>query len=371
MNGIGIDLGATVCRVQLGESVAGRSVQQPLSDGVRRCIPRLIGSSGSWASAAAADTTTLAGPDADLAFWRGLQKRLRNHLGGLRPDPRDGWRVTVACESECDTATLQGNLVAAGFERCTLIAPSDALIAAYAISADAASLAGRVVVSIAIGEMQAEVRAVRLGARARQGEQSARAVLPGLGHGVWRDHLRKVLYERLPEEPNLSRRLAIDDSIAAYAREFSQGPVDHDRAWFGAGSDQLFSAVTTRRGDMHQWPHVRLLEARLPLAVAAAVRELGDADPALIILGGLGAGWPFVRAALPERVPVWRSRGDEDLVAIGAAIWPLLESNGPGSTPLASDGRAVPVISNTPARTDVAPWQRPDPFAVDEGDEDA
>jgi hypothetical protein len=371
VNGIGIDFGATVCRVQVGETVAGRCVHHAMSDGVRRCIPRLAGSGGSWASGAADDATLLEGPDADLAFWRGLQKRLRNHLGGLRPDPRDGWRVTVAYEGEPDTTTLRRNLTAVGFERCTLISPTDALIAAYATSPDAAQFAGRVVVSVSIGELQGEVRAVRLGARARLGVQSARAVLAGLGHGVWRDHLRQVLYERLPQEPGLSRRLAIDDSIAAYAREFAQGAVDQDRAWFGAGSDQLFSAVTARRGDMRQWPQVRVLEARMSLAVAAAARELGEAEPALIVLGGLGAGWPFVRAALPDRVPVWRSPGDEDLVAIGAAMWPLLDSNGPASPTLIADGRAMPLVGSAPTRTEIAPWQRPDPFAVDEGEEDA
>lgn len=370
MNGIGIDLNASVCRVQFGETLAGRCVHHAMSDGVRRCIPRIVGSRGSWASEAAADAALQAGPDAELAFWRGLQKRLRDHLGGLRPDPRDGWRVTVACECEPDKKTLLRDLGAVGLERCALISPTDALIAAFATSTDAAAFAGRVVVSIAVGELQAEVRAVRLGARARPGARSACAVLAGLGHGAWRDHLRQVLYERLPQEPGLSRRLAIDDSIAAYARDFAQGAADCDRAWFGAGSDQLFSEVTARRGDMREWPQVRVLEARLPLAVAAAARELGEPEPSLIVLGGLGAGWPFVRAALPERVPVWRSPGDEDLVAIGAAVWPLLDSTNP-ATPTLVDRGVMPLVGSAPTRTEAAPWQRPDPFAVDEGEADA
>ena len=370
MTGIGIDVQRTSLRIVIAEPVDETLAHHNVTDGARRQIPMLVAADGSWGSAAASNAESASGAGS-VAFWRGLYQRLQDHLGGLRPDPRDGCRLTFAVEAGMrDEGTSRSAILdAAGYERVRTIDPADAVLSACLAGHANALGAERILVGVAVGEEAVQVRGVMIGG-GRVVAATDGVTIDGVGHGFWRDHLYALLSDRAPEFERGTARLAVNDSIAQFAERLSLAHANEEVAWRGAGSQMLFAPMMVTQRDARTWPRVRIIESALPEAVRAAITQLGTAD-AVVGIGGIGSIWPFARASLAHVATVLSDHSPIDMVARGASL-PMLTGHHDHGARTDVPQPAAPVPEQRSRRESVPPWLRkPGVLTSDERDADA
>jgi hypothetical protein len=105
-------------------------------------------------------------------------------------------------------------------------------------------------------------------------------------------------------------------------------------------------------------------------AVDRAVAGLRLGGPPLVLVGGLGAVWPFFADAVREVGPIWQSGAPEFDLASGAAAWPGARGRFVAGTsrihPPAAQGPTACEEPPEPADVreerdgsdDVPPWER-------------
>jgi len=286
MSGIGVDLRPSSCRVIVRETSSVGAVTHHVTDGVRRTIPFAASAEGAWGSAAA---RIVSGPPVDrqarVLFWRGLRRRLQDHLGGIRPDLRDGYGLTVACEDVHHRTELASELVEAGFVGPKVIGPVEALMACLVQEQPAEFDADIVLAAVFVGETRVEVSAAQFDARRRIVRWWRAPFVEGVGHAIWRDHVRSMLSERYAEQPGAALEAGIDDSILDLARDLSSSS-PNGTLWRGVGSGLLFSPIVFNRSEMSNWPGVRRLRLTLQAALTEAGQAFGVSRPAMVAIGG-------------------------------------------------------------------------------------
>jgi hypothetical protein len=191
----------------------------------------------------------------------------------------------------------------------------------------------RVAAVVAIGDDAIRVAAFRITPendrfprlQAARGEPSVLAS----GHSAWADSLLTQVRERIREADSPTHQAALQAAReaaigfgAALGRAGESGEIE----WKGPARGAMYAPLRLSRHSCEAWDSVRALSA-LPEMIQSQSRRLQKAAPDFIVLGGVGALWPFARAAVSELeremdCEIWQSDTPAEDVALGAAWWP-------------------------------------------------
>lgn len=391
MSGVfGIDVQRTRAAIVLLEGTDVNLIAQPIGDGTRLLIPTASGPPPLWGSSAAeAVFHRLAADRADLAdhlldwccdplntsFLRGIRDRLSAYLGQTDPTHRHGYHACFAVDSPSCSGlapeVLRERCIEAGLTSNSTVCPTDALVCCWVTQPGSAAQPSETIVAVSCGETWTDVNSYRIH-RADLGvkitSETARRVEFG-SSAVCAEFAAMVL-DRSPEAVRPGSLLAILDGVLEFGATLRTQPADRDTEWNGPLADRMFAPLRLSRSDMARWPQVR---ATID-AVVAEVDRAAVVDP-LILVGGIGAIWPFIADALTSRGRVWQSQNPADDIATGAAWWPRLRNhfavNCPGDqTPTLELASTSPVPEEPTTETEpvdvsypldmeqIPPWQR-------------
>jgi hypothetical protein len=291
-------------------------------------------------------------PEAAL-FWQGLQDRLYRYLGRMTATESNGYRVVVAIspgeEAEVTSAISQF-AHSAGLQDIDVIRATDALMSRFIASptgsrtAATATSAGPplVAVAVALGDVAAEVTVYHLSPPGatdnapifRADRIDALFALLPYGSAHWERQLLQRVGEHLREPLPPNQEFLLQDA----AREFGAAlrrTVRYDTIldWNGPFCARMHSPLRLRTEDcLRDWPEARKLVEELPERIreAAHVAGVEDGVPDILLLGGVGARWPFAFQAVEQlleggtaqKLQIWSSNTAEEDVARGASWWP-------------------------------------------------
>jgi hypothetical protein len=367
---VGVDLQYSRATIGLREGMGQQMSASLVGDGTRRLVPSAIGPDGTWGSSAVEAFFKRAGTVAAAAdhvlgwrvdpwsveFLRGLRERLVAYLGGVTPDRRHGHDVCI-CTGQADAigwedqagadaddgspSTARSALLrcaAAGLNDVTFVRPTDALlcrwIAEWARHPSASGVAEPIpakvtVLVVACGEswtavagyalMPGETRQLisRLPGTARRVER---------GCGEWSAGLARQVMARCREGTRPDAALAVLDATLELGALLGAQKDGETTEWSGPLADAMLMPLILRRREQAALEEVRLTTDSVAELVAKTLPEAGPARP-VIVVGGIGAVWPYVTDALQpnrDRAVLWRSSEPEHDLAIGATWWPEL-----------------------------------------------
>lgn len=345
MNGIGIDYQQTLTLIALREGGQERPRTRMIDDGCRQLIPHAVADNGLWGTKAfqAQPARWLSpveglptGPWLDEAssgpFWDCLYRRTYNYLGRIPPVPREGYQVVVALPSASDsdeaTVVLRRS-EKAGFLHGQSITVTDALLSRWLATPGNAQLPPQVAVVIAITDCAVCVSGYRSdGLRSDGWPRFVRGGwlrLESVGFRYWCDHLLEEVRRHLTESPGASEELLLRDGAVEFASRLRMMKRTEALEWTGPLHDRLFSPASFSPGECHNWPSATSLAVKLPAAVKRVIQPLGATSKvSLLILGGVGAVWPFAAEIAKNLGPTWCGSSPEHDIALGAAWWPIL-----------------------------------------------
>lgn len=352
---IGIDVQDSRTAITLLETSAGGVSTAAVGDGYRPLVPHAW-TAQAWGSPAAEAVLAAAGapaasagededqgqlPDAarlcELLFsWRrdpwadgflnGLARRLDAYTGRT-PLLAGTYQLGVcAAPGTPDRAAAAQRCESAGLPAPQFVDPADALLCRWL--ADAAAAGGQIrppasssVIAVACGGDYTLARAYLVSASGRgfvvqAGRESRIAAgTAALGAAVAGD----VLARCRPGVPPPAL-LALLDGVLEYAaaiRTRRSAAAD----WSGPLAEYLFTPLRLTAGELADRPEAAGL--RQFLATEPGRLSPGD-PPAVIVVGGPGAAWPFAADWAGVTGPVWQSLEPELDLSIGASWWPLL-----------------------------------------------
>jgi hypothetical protein len=316
-----------------GDSRATGAAGGPIGDGRRLLVPNACGPDGSWGSQAAEeslrrlDVTGVGLADhlvdwcidpLDTPFLRGVHDRLFGYLGRTSPTNAHGYHVCLAVPTGVDWTALSRRAASAGLTSTSPLRPAEALVYRWLTEPGTSPPPDGVVVAVACGEAATSAAAFHV-----DGLQSPKRVAilasgdrPVGSWPVSAAVARRVL-ERCREGVPAASLLGLLDGGFEFAAMLRSQPRNRDVTWDGPLTDRMFAPLRLSGEAIAAWPEAAALAAAIAeLANSVVIDE--DVEP-LVLVGGLGAVWPFVADALRDIGPVWQSPDPAVDVAIGAA----------------------------------------------------
>jgi hypothetical protein len=360
MNAFGIDYDQVHCCVALRERCEGATMLRMVSDGARTLIPLAIAGRqdvreaqikwgsralghGNEAQALSRASLGVPGPwltsPGASGFVAQLSEHLCGYLGQVNPNRENGYATVVATLAQDNQAVpeLKSLFGGAGFGEADIIFPPQALLCDWLSRVTEGTALPRVIVGVVIGDAAVSALAVEL--KVSPGSPpSLEAVSPAswflpVGHEHLARRVVSMVWERAgvaPKESPPDAELALSDAAVGFALSMGRVRKEEVVKWMGPLANQMFTELRLQRREVESWPEPQLWMAELPCLVQDAVGGLGYGyRPELVILGGIGACWPFAEAALEqvgfvEVLPqAWES------VARGSAWWPAFAAEWP------------------------------------------
>jgi hypothetical protein len=370
MNVIGIDYQQTLSVIALRE---GRGVSAPITsigDGRRVLVPHAVTSAGTWGSDALRDASAtcyqpldplqdgpwLESPGAVL-FWQGLYARLVSFLGRVKPNLANGYQTTIALQGEdwqaarsgvlslCAQAGLSKN-DSGGLREATFIPATEALLCRW-LSAPSTfapvpdpdsdrpetsrKSSGELPTEAVITVVAAGDNSTLIGAYRVQrdyaghwhiSERPATLQHLPIGLSAWQAHLLTEVCSRFSEECGPDSTPELRDSALDFAWQITQAAADKELTWRGAGQERMYAPLFLTHAGCARWPETQTLQTLLPPALNRAAAALGkSARPDRILIGGVGALWPFAGEIANRVAPTWSSSSPQTDIAFGAAAW--------------------------------------------------
>jgi hypothetical protein len=410
VNAIGIDYGQTVTVLCLREGPDEQAHIRSIGDGRQGVVPNITSGPDLWGSGAAA-----AGIDVPLRsgdssapgpwlgalgppdFWRGLHARLYSYLGRTEPNAASGYETVIAIHSprhDADSAAVLTAARDAGLVGATCVRAADALLCRWLWEQPYGEEPPATVVVVAVGDTCTTAAAYRLargGAYPRVVAMGAAPTILPVGCATWCRGLVSLVQERLREPLTPARTVAIQGSAAELGARIGEARVGEIVEYLGPLREQLDPPLTLTRAMCRALPGAATLELQLGDAIQGAAGDAGCAGaPELVLVGGVGATWPFASEAAALVAPVWHSGTPIEDVAAGATWWPHVlagsyadierlgggagdatsqpgsteapgSSGPPGCLPPGSDhaaGSAGPTGAPDPTAAERPPWER-------------
>jgi hypothetical protein len=336
MNAIGVDYQRTLSVVCLREGESRAARVRLVGDGRRPLIPNAVHAAGAWGSAAlcedlaedAVQPDLAGGPWTDrpaVALWKGLYERLYHFLGRVRPKEEEGFRVVVAIQAE-DQAAAAGGVERlareAGFADVAVIPAATTVLCRWLAEQEPGAAGERVVAVAAVGDTSAQVAGYRVASDTGRPPRVVQAAPPtslgGTGHAWWTATLLRHVRDRLAEPPSACDEPALREAALEFGARLGRSAGDGPLAYTGPCHEQLASPLSFRPAECAAWPEAAALTLWLPDALREATRAVaGKPRPDLILVGGVGAAWPFAAEAARLVGPVWPSDSPEEDVARG------------------------------------------------------
>ena len=348
MSAIGIDFARTSTVACLRDGDWPGCRWRPIGDSARIRIPNAIDGSGRWGSLAVGTNAPdlvgghlsldagpwLGSPQAQ-AFLHSLATRLTAFLGRVEPTVKNGYRVVIAPETQSfdETASVIEGMCRRGavseLDGGVCIPVQRALLCRW--MAESRAEGSRTVVAVVVGDTLATAGAYEVEFGQAQRPEIVRCgaphYLPGTGNAWWEQLVYEKIAERANAEIPAAQSLEVRDAILGMATRLRLGDRDCSIEWRGPLSDRMFQPLEIDRASMRNAREVLILSLQLPRIIGEALKSLG-ARADLVLLGGVGASWPFALEAIETAwqfggVPVWQSANPLEDVARGAALWPM------------------------------------------------
>jgi hypothetical protein len=349
MNVIGIDYQQTQSEICLREGSAITYRLDSVGDGLRHLIPHAVFQDGTWGSQAmlrpqsgriTGAGSSRKGPWLDEAaaiLWQGIHNRLYHYLGRMNPGPENGYQVVVgiqAVDHEESAAAVKRLCSAARLSETTVIRATHALLCRWMAEDSSSPNHHPTVVAVALGDSTITVTAYRV----RMNQTSYPSVigvsptihLSGIGHLQWLTKIINLIEvrfrERFVEAPPPGYDLNMRDAVLRFAAQLSRAAPDQQVEWTGLFREKLYAPFRLARKECAEWPEVTAFEQSLSSAIIEVTGEVGrKPEPDVILLGGVGALWPFARDfTARSRALVCQSENPLEDVAHGAAWWPAV-----------------------------------------------
>jgi hypothetical protein len=378
---VGIDIQHTRAAIVLLEGVGADLVAQPIGDGTRLLIPAASGPPPLWGSSSAeAALQRLSAVQADLvdhlldwrcdpldtSFLRGIRDRLSAYLGQTDPTHRHGYHACFAIEGPSrDGQALQilrERCTAAGLTSNSTVSSTDALVCRWVTQPGSAAHSPAAIVAVSCGETWTDITSYRIHRRdpgIKITSETTRRV--HFGSDAVCTELARMVLDRSHEAVRPKSLLPILDGVLEFGATLGTQSADQDAEWNGPLADRMFAPLRLSRSDMARWSQVRATVD----AVAAEVDRAAAVEP-LILIGGIGAIWPFIADALSSRGRVWQSQNPSEDIATGAAWWPRLRNHFTANHSEHHNGtpelpRPNPAPDEPPTETElgqIPPWER-------------
>lgn len=393
MNAFGIDYGRTLSIVSLRDGKGPRARTRLVGDGFRASIPHATSAPSSpptledpllWGSRAL-EAKARGGalrPEENLAglwlerpgamlFWQGMMQRLTAYVGRVKPLPSNGYDTIIALPSESieDTSVQLSDLCReAGFEGVTIVPSPHALLCRWMMEVVVMPWGegAQTVASVSVGDDSISVCAYRVTMRGPNMPQitaSSRCFsIPECGSARWGHRLLQEVANRWREMPEIGDEMALRDAANEFGARLSRARQDEQVEWDGPLAERMFENLRLSRRECREWPEVGPLVQELPTLLhqtAHAVNESGRLD--LVLVGGVGAMWPFAAEVAASEFRMWQSGFPLEDVARGAAFWPEVGESNLQMLPL--DGSAY---GSTLTPLSSLPDSEPDTFSSDE-----
>lgn len=311
MSAFGVDLQDTLIQVVLREGASLQVRHRSIGDGIRDVIPCFAAGDaiGERAVRALGAAST---PAAGDEFWRAVRARLSAFLGRVDPTARNGYSFCFAISPsafEARQKDLARTLASSGWEQ-PLMASSPCALAATTLVSEH----GRVV-AIVVGEHESSMQSFDVDAGARRLSAAGSATIVDVGMRAWEGELLRTVTQRARHVPPIDALLKIEFSAAAmeFATGLSRAPRDQPVLWQGPLAHAAFLELALSSDDCMQWPSVRQLDQ----AIAAFFKF--EPSPDVVVVGGVGAAWPFAASAASRFGRIWPSGAPSEEVARGAA----------------------------------------------------
>ncbi|MFF4038004.1 hypothetical protein [Streptomyces sp. NPDC001816] len=365
---LGIDLQYARTVVALREGRPGAARLSLLGDGRRTLIPNAC-ADDAWGSAAAeqllgdgpATAERLLAWRSDpwsQRFLRGVHRRTARYLGLVGATPALGCS-TVVCTGPRTPADAEHRCQESGLGRPSRIGAADALVCRWLAEGGAVPPDRATVLAVVCGERWTVLAPYQVAYADGQPLLDRRAVdaVHAEGAGAWTDLVAQEVLARCDEGSPARDLLALLDAALECA-----GLLDAEAVvpWYGPLADRMFTPLALHRDELAGRPEVAGTVSQVQ-----ALAEASAPDAELVLVGGVGGVWPFLRDALARLAPVWRSSAPAADLAVGAAYWPefhgRLPTAAPGIAPASDDASPAPAPSDGPAapgREDIPPWER-------------
>lgn len=340
MNGIGIDYQQTLSVLCLREGQGAVSHLRSVGDGLRHLIPNAALDEERWGSRAllssAADglrqgDPTCPGPWLDEVgspiFWRGIAQRLYTYLSRVKPTRQHGFDVVtclISADHQAAAQQVKQFCQEAALNDVMFIPATDALLCRWLNEHPNLPSEESVVTVAAIGDTATQVAAYRIQQstlQPRVQSSSAPQCLP-IGHATWMSRLLIQVHAQLSEPLSAGYDLALRDAALEYLKHLGRIGTTEELEWKGLLRERMYAPLRLSQQDCRSWPEAIEFLRALPIALRAALSQMSSANaPDMIVLGGIGALWPFVAEAAAEVGPLWRSAIPQEDLARGAACW--------------------------------------------------
>lgn len=351
MSTIGIDFSRTSTVACLREGVIPACRWQLISDGNRIRIPNAVDGKGRWGSVAvAADEDDLTGGYLQLEaepwltgpqprmFWERMAARFTSFLGRVEPLAKNGYGVVIAPETSTflSTSTLLTQMCCHGavsaLDGATCIPPQRAVLSRWLAEINLRGSAN--VIAVTVGETIVAASAYAIEFIQGKSPHVVRcgptSFVTGTGSAWWEQSVATRIVDLANADVHTTHTIEMRDSLLAIATRLRLSAHDSSFEWQGPFSDRMFHPIELDRSWFRNLPEVQSFLIDLPRLVSDAWNGFGN-RPDAILLGGVGACWPFALEALEgtwqfHNVPVWQSTNPLEDVARGAALWPLFAS---------------------------------------------
>lgn len=312
---VGVDIQRTRTAVVLRESAGAASQLASIGDGWRSFVPNAVDETGRWgtpAAAAAGDEQWLREPWS-VEFLNGLRDRLFDYLGRVSPTPANGYRLWFTASSQPpDLASL---CAAAGLSTVDMVSETDALVSRWLASRP--QLDGRTtVMALVCGESYTSCHAYRIDDEHGFFRMDDAYQRRPVGISAWHDEFSGEVLSHCRHGVGPRDQLGLFDGLLEFA-SLLRAHADAGRVdWSGPLAERMYAPLRRTARGLRSSENVRSLAAVVGELVASAAADL-------VLVGGLGAVWPFVAEAAGESV--WQSRQPALDLAAGAACWPSVQ----------------------------------------------
>ncbi|HLV78829.1 MAG TPA: hypothetical protein VKT32_01070, partial [Chthonomonadaceae bacterium] len=147
------------------------------------------------------------------------------------------------------------------------------------------------------------------------------------GQAHWTGRLLVHINDLFTEPIRPGYELALRDAALEFGARLRRAPSGRAVGWTGPLRDKLYAPLQLTPEECYAWPEAAPVMSGLPGLIRDSLSAVNHAGrPDLILVGGIGAFWPFAAEAARSSGRVQQSESPEEDVARGAAWWPEVEA---------------------------------------------
>lgn len=339
MNSIGIDFQKYASVICLRESNQMKDVIRSIGDGISVLIPNISTDDKQWGNAAIENYLSLTKADLKfdnifdnrdrfLSFWENLYKRIYDYLGYLEPIRSNGYHLTVGTDnfdSLQNGENFNSIIQEVGFNDFEVI-PSTVCLLCRWIKEYKYDFSDKKNISvIVIGELSTSICSIQISGSQQNTmrlDASSRILkLSNTGLVPWLTKIFEKLDGLNDGEVSDIQIMKSYDAALRFGSELKRSMEGQTIRWTGRNNNfsKANSPVFTKN-ECETWSEVASLYIQLPDLVKRSLNEItANKDPDVILVGGIGAVFPFGLETVGHLGKSWSSRDEINDIAKGAS----------------------------------------------------